>query len=358
MLAAVRAGSWRARPTAALLARGLRTSRWAAKEEGSSSSSGQVDEADEGALEAGPQILGAESVAIKPSDGDEDEGRRRKSKGRGGKGAAAIGGYRQWLESEGKKYRGVVAGKTNYVGGGLGPFPLNRAFRPRAPLSDATREAIYRDYLADPERATPRVLGEKYSVAIKRVEAVIKLKAIEHHMVAHDGFRAQTKLTAGMEGIMGVAAKDAAPIREALATEYPRVSGPRFHAVPEGEAFGPADAAEVLGRRPYQEIMDRLAASRPYVVDYEGLDPKFAPRPERRLSRAEEARLQALGPVRDEVIEKNDALTSRKCKFVFTDISKSTSMKDRVVLVREKDGTLKRANRDYKLKRYGEMWFN
>ncbi|KAJ2749598.1 hypothetical protein IWQ56_007197, partial [Coemansia nantahalensis] len=190
-----------------------------------------------------------------------------------------------------------------------------------------------------------------------RVEAIIKLKAIERHMVAHDGFKVQANLTKGMESMFGLDPK-AQALKENLVAHSTRISGPRFHAVPEGEPFRAGEAAEVLGRRPFQEILDRMAASTPYVVDYEGLDPAFAPRPEKKLTSSEAKRLEGLGPARDEVLEKNEALASRRWKYVFTDTSKKTDIKDRFVLIREKDGTLKKANREYKLKRYRQLWFH
>ncbi|PIA18901.1 hypothetical protein COEREDRAFT_33422, partial [Coemansia reversa NRRL 1564] len=57
---------------------------------------------------------------------------------------------------------------------GRRPFPLNPAFRPRAPLTDKIKEAIYKKYLKDPLLNTPRVLGDNYKVSIKRIEAIIK----------------------------------------------------------------------------------------------------------------------------------------------------------------------------------------
>ncbi|KAJ1952573.1 hypothetical protein GGI12_006210, partial [Dipsacomyces acuminosporus] len=171
-------------------------------------------------------------------------------------------GYKRWMRAQGVLYKSVQPGRTNYVGSRDIPFPMNPAFRPKAPLSDAAKEAIYGDYLADPLKNTPRVLGEKYSISIKRVEAILKLKAIERHMVEYGLGVAQKKLTAGMEGMLGV--DSSRQIKERLVTEVTRVSGPRFHAVPEGTPFTAADAAEILGRKPYQHIMDRMTASKPY----------------------------------------------------------------------------------------------
>ncbi|ORX71529.1 hypothetical protein DL89DRAFT_202352, partial [Linderina pennispora] len=132
-------------------------------------------------------------------------------------------GFKRWLRSDGGKYKNVMGGKTNWVGGTV-PFPLNPVFRPSAPLPDTIKEQIYKDYRADPLANTPRGAAQK-------------------------------KLTAAMESMLGVGT--AKKLREGLVTEMPRVSGPRFHAVPEGKPFSAADAADVLGRKPYQHIIDR-----------------------------------------------------------------------------------------------------
>ncbi|KAJ2614899.1 hypothetical protein H4S08_001501 [Coemansia sp. RSA 1365] len=283
---------------------------------------------------------------------EEEQGRRR-----GRKKANSNLGFKQWLETEGEKFKKAIPHSVNYLEKGRKPFPLNPAFRPRAPLTDKIKEAIYKKYLNDPLLNTPRVLGDNYKVSIKRIEAIIKLKAIEYHMIEHEGFKPQKKFTYGMESIMGVQ-KGENVLKEILVPNITRVSNPRFYAVPEGTTFSEEDAADILGRKPYQEILDRLGASKPFTVDYEGLDPKFAPRPKKKLSNAERKKLDSLGSEDDQIIGVSDVLTSRRWKFVFTDISKNSDMKDRFVLIREKDGTLKKANRDYKLKRYGLLWYH
>ncbi|KAJ1897872.1 hypothetical protein LPJ66_003103 [Kickxella alabastrina] len=264
-------------------------------------------------------------------------------------------GYKGWLITEGGAFKNTRSGRTNYIGGINKPFPLNPYFRPRAPIPDAKKEALYAEYLQAPEKNTPRVLGEKYSISLKRVEAILKLKAIEHHMVEYGEIVAQKKFTAGMESMLGVSPA-ARTLTENLVSQVTRVSSPRFHAVPEGQSFTAADAAEVLGRKPYQQIMDRMAASKPYVIDYEGLDVRFAPRPQKSLSKSEAAKLESLGHAEEQIVDKDETLGSRRWKFVFTDISKTQDMKDREVLIRETDGTLKKAGREYKLKRYGQLW--
>ncbi|KAJ1871667.1 hypothetical protein LPJ55_003730 [Coemansia sp. RSA 990] len=318
-------------------------------------------EEDEIAVET--QVLGAEPVKSPVPEpekeaeeaGGKDEAKAMVSRLNENSGAKKWLGFSGWLNTEGAVFKDMKAGSPHYVGGKY-PFPLNPFFRPRPPVSDKIKEAIYSNYLEDPVQVTPRFLADKYGISIKRVEAIIKLKAIEHHQIAHKEIVPQVNLTKGMESMLGVNPNNVS--KERALVEITSVSGPRFQAVPEGESFKAVEAAEVLGRQPYQQIVDRLAASKPFTVDYEGLDEQFAPRPQRKLSKSEQAKLDNIGSAKDEVVEKNEALTSQRWKFVFTDIGKNKDMKDRFVLIREKDGTLKKANRDYKLKRYGQLWFH
>ncbi|KAJ2415627.1 hypothetical protein GGI10_001569 [Coemansia sp. RSA 2530] len=324
--------------------KGQRTAAATEGDSGAKATEVPVDEADEAVIQQG-SLLTAEAIDT-PDTSDE-----KPMKG----GKVTSRGYLGWVLTQSKPYKTMKPGRTNFINGSNRPFPLNPAFRPRMPLPDAKKEEIYKDYLSDPVKNTPRILGAKYHISIKRVEAIIKLKAIEHHMVNAGEIVAQKSLTAGMESILGIS-KDSATVTEKLLSEVHRVGAPRFHAVPEEEEFTAVDAAEVLGRKPYQLIVDRLTASKPFVVDYEGLDPKFAPRPVVKLSKSETAKLESLGPAEEQVLDKDETLASRRWKFVFTDIGKSDSMADRKVLIRDKDGTLKLAGREYKLKRYGQVW--
>ncbi|KAJ1667713.1 hypothetical protein IW140_001229 [Coemansia sp. RSA 1813] len=294
-----------------------------------------------------PTILRAEPISALPPSGENPAPRTSGEK---------VLGYKGWLIQNGDKYKEMKPGKTNYIGGNTtAPFPLNPWFRVRAPLADVVKEQIYKDYLANPTKVTPRILGDKYKVSIKRIEAILKLKAIEHHMIKHDGFTAQRKLTTGMESMLAVRGTENR-ITEKTFVETPRVSSPRFHAVPEGEPFTSADAAEVMGRKPYQHIVDRLTASKPFTIDYEGLDPEFAPPVGKKISKFAAKRLEELGPAEDEILDKDPKVASTRWKFIFIDTAKQQDMKDRAVYIREQDGTLKKAGREFKLKRYGKIW--
>lgn len=62
------------------------------------------------------------------------------------------------------------------------PFPNNPLFQPRPPLSDALRQEVYEAFVSDPETWTVRKLATKYNISLKRVEAILKLKAAEKEM--------------------------------------------------------------------------------------------------------------------------------------------------------------------------------
>ncbi|KAJ1943169.1 hypothetical protein FBU59_002993 [Linderina macrospora] len=351
MLTCIRSGPIRSL-AAAPLSRSIHIARALREADGKSDPPTEPKQAEtktETAAEAPKTTDEPKVIEVKPTDPSAGQPSKDEPRQRLGRNT----GYKQWLRSEGGKYKKVMGGKTNWVGGTM-PFPLNPMFRPSAPLPDTIKEQIYQDYRDNALANTPRVLGEKYQVSIKRIEAILKLKAIEHQMISYKQGVAQKNLTAGMESMLGVGSGK--KLREGLITEMPRVSGPRFHAVPEGKPFSAADAADVLGRKPYQHIIDRLAASKPYVIEYDGLDEEFAPRPQRKLSKREADKLQSLGHAEDQIIAKDEVLASRRWKFVFTDVGKGLEMKDREVLIREKDGTLKKAGREYKLKRYGKVW--
>ncbi|KAJ2510375.1 hypothetical protein GGI11_005509 [Coemansia sp. RSA 2049] len=292
-------------------------------------------------------MLRAESITELPPSAGESSPKESKGK---------VLGYKGWLCKRAGKYKEMVPKATNYVSGNPAvPFPLNPWFRVRTPVSDELKEKMYKAYLERPDRVTPRTLSEKHGLAIKRVEAILKLKAIEHHMVEHEGFVVQKKLTQGMEDMLGVDGS-VSKVGEKMFADAPRVSSPRFHAVPEGESFTSADAARVMGRQPYQNIVDRLTASKPHIIDYEGLDPKYAPRVTKKISHAAARRLEELGTAEDQVLEKDPSVTSSRWKYIFVDTAKQQHMGDRAVYIREQDGTLKKAGRDLKVKYYGKVW--
>ncbi|KAF7728435.1 hypothetical protein EC973_006115 [Apophysomyces ossiformis] len=134
--------------------------------------------------------------------------------------------FHEWANGPGAKFSRPSKGTTNYLGNT--PFPNNPLFRPRPPLSDETRQKIYDTYKANPDISI-RQLASKFYLSMKRVEAILKLKAAEEEMVAN----------------------------EPLVDIYPDVTKPKFQRMEENATFTPEDAAEVMNRKPYDELVKR-----------------------------------------------------------------------------------------------------
>lgn len=134
---------------------------------------------------------------------------------------------------------------------------MNPLFKPTPPMSNHAKEEIYKLHRSDTTKWTPRQLGTKYNISIKRVEAILRLKHLEKEMVA-SGFVAQENFTRGMEQLMGVKNERSAAIVEPLTDILPQVGSPKFEAVNEDKTFTAEDAANVLKRRPLAEIKANL----------------------------------------------------------------------------------------------------
>ncbi|KAF9291668.1 hypothetical protein BGZ68_002990 [Mortierella alpina] len=224
--------------------------------------------------------------------------------------------FHQWLQSEGSRFEKPSFSGPNFIS--ETPFPMNPLFKPTPPMSNIAKEEIYKLHRSDSTKWTPRQLGMKYNISIKRVEAILRLKHLEKEMIA-EGFVPQENFTKGMEQLMGVKAERSAAITEPLTDILPQVGSPKFEAVDEEEEFTAEDAARVLKRRPLAEIKARLLEEeqkRPFkLVDSIKGVAQHEPVPTTPISR-------------------NSAETSARFKFTFVDTSKKTT------LIREKDGTL------------------
>ncbi|OLY80021.1 37S ribosomal protein S35, mitochondrial [Smittium mucronatum] len=268
-----------------------------------------------------------------------------------------------WINGEGKKYKGIVDGSTNYVGGRI-PFPMNPYFRPRPPLADSVKVQMYNMYINDPRKYTPRLLGQIFKVSIKRVEAILKLKAIEAQK-DHEGEILQTKFQAGMENILGVTSSKIR-FNEPLSLPGVELGAPRFKVISESQTFDEADAAKELKRESFKSISAQVNKDRFYEINYPGLKPTFAPRnpklhpstPKPMATKVVKEIVEPTQHAAGTVISKNPILGNKRFDFVFTDTSKKTSSKDRLVLVRKKDGTLVNADRSVRQARINQVWSN
>ncbi|KAF9185747.1 hypothetical protein BGZ51_002090 [Haplosporangium sp. Z 767] len=226
--------------------------------------------------------------------------------------------FHLWLQGEGRRFEKPSFSGPNFISDV--PFPMNPLFKPTPPIANIAKDEIYRLHISDTTKWTPRQLGMKYNISIKRVEAILRLKHLEKEMVA-EGFILQENLTKGMEQLMGVKAERSAAIIEPLTDILPQVGSPKFEAVNEEEQFTAVDAAKVMKRRPLAEIKARLLEEeqrKPFkLVDSINGVAKVVPPQTRAISR-------------------NAAETNPRFKFTFTDTSKNSKS----TLIRDKDGTL------------------
>jgi hypothetical protein len=57
---------------------------------------------------------------------------------------------------------------------------MNPSFKPPPPLSDALRQQIYNEFMEDPIKNSVRILSQRYHLSLKRVDAILRLKGLEH----------------------------------------------------------------------------------------------------------------------------------------------------------------------------------
>ncbi|CAG8531035.1 1126_t:CDS:2 [Ambispora gerdemannii] len=214
----------------------------------------------------------------------------------------------KWLTQEGgNDFRLPRMDGTHYYG--ETPFPMNPLFKPEPPLHNSFKDKIYE--LFTEQGLSPRQIGHTYSISIKRVEAILRLKHLEKKMQAK-GKPLQTDFCKNMEAMLGV--KPDKRINEPLHVILPRVNRPLFELVDEDEEFTPKAAAKKLGRLPFEEIQQRVLEeeSKKFVLDEE--------------KKKEEVIL----------ISKEKSEGNKRFRFVFTDISD----KEKKVYIRERDGRL------------------
>lgn len=58
---------------------------------------------------------------------------------------------------------------------------MNPSFKPAPPISDKTREEIYKRYMSNPEKYNIRVLSGAYGISFKRIDAILRLKGLERN---------------------------------------------------------------------------------------------------------------------------------------------------------------------------------
>ncbi|KAK3372043.1 eukaryotic mitochondrial regulator protein-domain-containing protein [Podospora didyma] len=91
---------------------------------------------------------------------------------------------REWIKGPGQQFAEPTGeGKPNYLMGSTDrPFPINPLFKSQPVLSDGAREKIYSAVM---ERGMPlKAVSARYSVDMRRVAAVVRMKEVERQWEA------------------------------------------------------------------------------------------------------------------------------------------------------------------------------
>ncbi|KAJ3064502.1 hypothetical protein HDU98_012097 [Podochytrium sp. JEL0797] len=227
----------------------------------------------------------------------------------------------RWLRSaEGLRYKNQTSAK--FVGKQGTPFPMNPLFKPQPPLSDKTRQEIFDAYMKDPENESPLKLATKHSISIARVQAILRLKALQKQM-EHDNQPIQVQLTHHMESLLRVDPAAQKRITEPLRILPSERLKPLFQFIDEADAISPDDAAKLLEKEPYANVQHKLDKQAHKLFSLEGPDVSVS--------------------ANSKTVElERDPLSKSKFKFEFVDISR---VEKQPVLIREPNGTLRTASK-------------
>lgn len=139
------------------------------------------------------------SIREKPEESSADSSSPKRKPENTGSGLQTGVTFEAWLSKIGGGFKDPTPGRTNWLGITcvssapghcpecvahdhmlpLQPFPMNPSFKPRPPISDAQRQTIFDAHAAHPELNSVRALSEHFGISLKRVEAIIRLKALE-----------------------------------------------------------------------------------------------------------------------------------------------------------------------------------
>ncbi|KAK0525240.1 hypothetical protein OC842_005571 [Tilletia horrida] len=133
------------------------------------------------------------------------DSRRRGSGGRSGRGRrgpTSILPFEQWIKGPiAARYKETPSSKGPHWIGDT-PFPLNPSFRPPPPIHARVKDELWRLHSSDPAQHTVRSLSAQFSIGLPRVEAILRLKALERDLSAQ-GFPLQTEFQSNMDRLLG-----------------------------------------------------------------------------------------------------------------------------------------------------------
>lgn len=277
---------------------------------------------------------------------------------------------------------------------------MNPLFKPNPIVNDRIKEEIYQEYMSNPTEWSPRKLAEKYKLSLIRVEAILRLKALEkqweststsaspknntndetshkptHHPYHVARFPIQKTFTQSMEKLMEIDSYSTTSYREPepLRLISSMRLKPLLHYINEEEALTPKDAAELLQVEPYANIEYRLDKDADALGEKVNREIRHDA-----LGEADEDAERAKPKTKKnrvkELVDQNMLVTGLKAMgkhpFMFTDTSQVLEvMPDEVnnsgkkgkapkFFVRDVDGALREANKVEKLKKKASMKVN
>lgn len=130
-------------------------------------------------------------------DGFDSVGGGAGRKGGRSRPGTSTGSSDAWLTGEGLQFKRPGEGKPNWLGVNTvrprrgvqffwcadlshQPFPLNPTFRPPAPIGEHVKQEIWEKFVGKREVYTPKTLSLEYRLSVPRIEAIIRLKALEY----------------------------------------------------------------------------------------------------------------------------------------------------------------------------------
>jgi hypothetical protein len=201
---------------------------------------------------------------------------------------------------------------------------MNPQFKPKPPLSDTTRTAIFKLYQT--KKSTPRELADEFGISLVRTEAILRLKALQQTLpqsLMQSDFSLKMDQALASETITPSKTR-----REPLRQPTLNPIAPFLQFLNEEDSFTPADAAHLLLREPFANITRKLNIKASSIFH------------------VSEPVSESNQPLDDEIISKDDFQTSKN-NLMFVDTSTSK------MLVRESNGVLRNAN---KVERWNKVY--
>lgn len=150
--------------------------------------------------------------------------------------------FDEWIQSDARAYKQPKPGMgPNWIGDT--PFPLNPSFNPPAPVRQSTKSEIWKLHESDPKQWTIRALSEKFSIGLQRIEAILRLKALEVEWTSQSK-PLQSEFQSNMDRLLGAQDRKRVPEPEpSVQSSDKSVRGTQHEEFSESD---PLDAPSVI----------------------------------------------------------------------------------------------------------------